>query len=202
MAFCVAKCELVCSVTEKNMNRIIQATHFAARKHSGQTRKNADASPYINHPVEVAFHLSAVGNVEDEDILVAALLHDTIEDTETSREEIVSLFGEAVASLVCECTDDKSLPKLERKHLQIENAPKKSAGAKVIKIADKTCNLRSILSDPPVDWSIQRQYEYFLWAEKVVNGLLGVNQELDNEVTHLLQKGLKKLKNTEHPSGT
>ncbi len=176
------------------MNRILQATHFAAQKHSTQRRKNAAASPYIDHPVEVAFHLSSVGQVEDEDILIAALLHDTIEDTETTREEIAALFGEPVASLVSECTDDKGLPKMERKQLQIESAPKKSAGAKLIKIADKTCNLRSILSDPPAGWSQLRQYEYFQWAEKVVNGLLGVNHALDKEITNLLKEGLERLR--------
>jgi guanosine-3',5'-bis(diphosphate) 3'-pyrophosphohydrolase len=182
------------TVLQNKMNRLLQATNFAAKKHSMQRRKNAEASPYINHPVEVALHLSDVGKVEDEDILIAALLHDTIEDTETTREEIVTIFGDSVASLVCECTDDKILPKLERKRLQIENAPKKSSGAKQIKIADKTCNLRSILIDPPADWSIHRQFEYFQWAEKVIAGLLGVNQKLDQEVCALLQQGLDKLK--------
>ena len=175
------------------MNRILQATDFAARKHSSQRRKNRDSSPYINHPVEVAFHLSSVGNIEEEDILIAALLHDTIEDTETSREEIASIFGESVASLVVECSDDKDLPKLERKRLQIENAPHKSSGAKMIKIADKTCNLRSILSDPPRDWPQQRQYEYFQWAEQVVAGLLGENKALDYGVQKVLQEGISQL---------
>lgn len=183
------------------MNRILQATHFAAEKHSRQRRKNTAGSPYINHPIEVAFHLSSVGGITDEDILLAALLHDTIEDTETSRDEIIYLFGEAVASLVMECTDDKSLPKLERKRLQIENAPKKSPGAKMIKIADKTCNLRSILSDPPEDWPLSRQHEYFVWAEKVVSGLLGHNASLDDEVTRILGIGLQKLKPAEQGSG-
>lgn len=176
------------------MNRLLQATNFAAVKHSQQRRKNPAASPYINHPVEVAFHLSSVGNVTDEDVLIAALLHDTIEDTDTTRDEIASSFGSTVAALVVECTDDKTLPKPERKRLQIVNAPKKSPGAKMIKIADKTCNLRSILSDPPQDWPVSRQYEYFVWAEKVVSGLLGINQALDDEVRQILSEGLTKLK--------
>jgi guanosine-3',5'-bis(diphosphate) 3'-pyrophosphohydrolase len=175
------------------MNRLLQAVHFAAEKHTAQRKKNKDASPYINHPVEVAFHLSSVGQVEDEDILIAALLHDTIEDTETTREEIAAEFGQAVASLVSECTDDKSLPQMERKRLQIETATKKSVGAKLIKIADKTCNLRSMVPDPPVDWPLQRQYEYFQWAEKVVNGLLGENQALDQEVQRVLKQGFAEL---------
>lgn len=180
----------------QNMNKILQATHFAAERHSHQRRKNVEASPYINHPIEVAFHLSSVGGITDEDILIAALLHDTVEDTATDREEIASLFGENVASLVMECTDDRNLPKAERKRLQIVNAPGKSPGAKMIKIADKTCNLRSILSDPPKDWPLSRQYEYFIWADKVVSGLLGHNTFLDDEVKHILDTGLLKLKNT------
>ncbi len=179
------------------MNRILEATNFAAVKHCQQRRKNAEGSPYINHPIEVAHHLASVGRVTDEDILIAALLHDTIEDTETIREEIVQHFGETVATLVAECTDDKSLPKMERKRLQIENAPKKSIGAKMIKIADKTCNLRSILSDPPKDWPLSRQYDYFVWASKVVSGLLGQNEALDEAVKRILAEGLSKLKPAE-----
>jgi len=175
------------------MNRLLQAIHFAALKHSAQRRKNAAASPYINHPVEVAHHLAEVGGVEDEDILIAALLHDTIEDTETSEEEIRKAFGDRVASLVSECTDDENLPKCERKRLQIEHAPGKSVGAKQIKIADKTSNLRAILADPPTDWSTQRQLEYFQWAQKVVAGLTGVNSRLDEEVSAVIRKGYDQL---------
>jgi guanosine-3',5'-bis(diphosphate) 3'-pyrophosphohydrolase len=174
------------------MNRLLQAAVFAAQKHSNQRRKNASATPYINHPLEVANHLADVGQVSDEDILVAAILHDTIEDTETTEQELRALFGEAVARLVLECTDDKRLPKAERKRLQILNAPHKSPGAKQIKIADKTCNLRSILQDPPADWPLQRQREYFLWAEQVLAGLLGVNPLLDKEALAVLELGKKR----------
>ena len=131
------------------MRLLLSAANFAAIKHTCQRRKNVAASPYINHPIEVAELLCSVGGVEDEPILIAALLHDTIEDTETSEQEIAEAFGSQVLSLVLECTDDKSLKKQERKRLQIVNAPKKSSGAKQIKIADKICNLRSIRVDPP-----------------------------------------------------
>ncbi len=181
-------------IMRKSMSQILQAAYFASAKHSCQRRKNAEASPYINHPIEVAHHLSSVGGIVDEDILVAALLHDTIEDTATTREEIARDFGERVATWVVECTDDKSLPKVERKHLQIANAQKKSPQAKMIKIADKTCNLRSILADPPKDWPPSRQYDYFVWAEKVVSGLLGHNASLDAEVRQVLETGLSLLK--------
>ncbi|MFN9605929.1 MAG: HD domain-containing protein [Planctomycetota bacterium] len=171
------------------MNRILHATKFAAEKHAQQRRKNADATPYINHPIEVAEHLARIGGVSDEDVLIAALLHDTIEDTQTNYQEIADLFGIRVASIVLECTDDKSLEKAERKRLQIVNAPKKSPEAKCVKIADKTCNLSSIISDPPNDWSVQRQREYFGWAERVVAGLLGVNDPLDAYVKEVLARG-------------
>jgi guanosine-3',5'-bis(diphosphate) 3'-pyrophosphohydrolase len=175
------------------MKQLLKAAHFAAQKHSRQRRKNVDASPYINHPIEVAEHLSRVGCIDDEEILIAALLHDTIEDTKTTQEEIIAEFGDRVASLVLECTDDKNLEKLERKRLQVVNAGHKSPDAKMIKISDKTCNLRSILSDPPRGWSLNRQKEYFLWAQQVVSGLLGVNQALDDCVQSVLQEGLQKL---------
>lgn len=174
------------------MKRILQAAHFAALKHSRQRRKNRDATPYINHPIEVAAHLSNVGEVVDEDILIAALLHDTIEDTETSKEELEELFGARIAGIVVECTDDKSLEKAERKRLQIVHAPHRSPEAKMVKIADKTCNLRSILSDPPADWDMARQRDYFMWAEKVLDGLLGVNTQLDNCAKEILAIGKSK----------
>jgi len=179
------------------MNRLLKAIDFAAQKHSKQRRKNQEASPYINHPIEVAAYLSDIGEIDDEDVIVAALLHDTIEDTETSEMEIVSLFGNRVANLVLECTDDKSLEKQERKRLQIVNAPKKSPEAKMIKIADKICNLRSVISDPPKGWSTLRQLDYFKWAEKVTLGLLGENQRLDEDIQAVLKEGIGKLKLTE-----
>ncbi|WP_221030925.1 HD domain-containing protein [Actomonas aquatica] len=184
------------------MNLLLHAAYFAAVKHSDQRRKNTAAAPYINHPLEVACHLSEVGGITDEAVLIAAVLHDTVEDTATTREEIATTFGETVAALVMECTDDKSLEKAERKRLQVVNAPKKSPGAKAIKIADKTCNLRSILVDPPAGWSWTRQYDYFLWANKVVAGLLGHHSALDADVQRVLQEGLDKLQPLAAAEGT
>ncbi len=175
------------------MNRLLHAMDFAARKHSQQRRKDAEATPYINHLIEVAEHLARVGGVTDEDVLVAAVLHDTIEDTKTTKAEIEDVFGSRVANIVAECTDDKSLEKAERKRLQIVNAPHKSPEAKCVKIADKTCNLASILVDPPRDWSIQRQREYFHWGEQVVSGLLGINERLDRCVKETLARGKRVL---------
>ncbi len=125
-------------------------------------------------------------------MLIAGLLHDTVEDTQTTFEEIVASFGERVARIVMECTDDKSLEKSERKYLQVVNAPHKSPEAKCVKLADKSCNLASILADPPAAWSLERQQEYFAWAERVIRGLLGVNTGLDSHVNELLARGRAK----------
>ena len=157
----------------------MKAASFAAMRHRDQRRKDAEKSPYINHPIQVASLLASAGNVEDEDILIAAMLHDTIEDTQTSAEEIESDFGANVVKLVLEVTDDKSLEKVERKRLQVELAPKKSAGAKQIKIADKICNVRDITSSSPIGWPKARKSEYLDWAERVIAGCRGVNVLLD-----------------------
>ena len=173
------------------MNRILHAANFAADKHSRQRRKNPEATPYINHPIEVADHLARVGGITDEDILIAALLHDTIEDTQTTKAELADIFGARVAEIVAECSDDKRLGQSERKRLQIVNARHKSPEAKCLKIADKTCNLASILVAPPSGWSIQRQIDYFDWAEQVVAGLIGINNRLDRSAKDTLERGRK-----------
>jgi len=173
------------------MNRLLHAANFAAVKHSRQRRKNSEATPYINHPIEVAEHLARVGGITDEDILIAALLHDTIEDTQTTKAELAEVFGARIAEIVAECSDDKRLEKSERKRLQIVNARFKSPEAKCLKIADKTCNLASILVDPPSGWSIQQQKDYFDWAEQVVAGLTGINSQLDQSVKDTLERGRK-----------
>ena len=167
---------------------VLKAAHFAAQKHAGQRRKGAAAEPYVNHLLEVAELVSSALSESDTNLVIAALLHDTIEDTGVSKEELIQTFGADVAELVVECTDDKTLPKAERKRLQIVNAPKKSIRAQVIKIADKISNLRAILSSPPADWSGQRRREYFVWAKQVVDALRAPNHELKVEFERLYQK--------------
>src|SRR5688500_14203977 len=132
---------------------IMDAASFAADRHRGQRRKDAEASPYINHPLALARILANEGGVTDTAVLVAALLHDTVEDTETTIEEIEARFGPEVAGIVAEVTDDKSLAPAERKRLQVVKAASKSDGAKLVKLADKTCNLRDLGATPPVEWS-------------------------------------------------
>lgn len=158
---------------------ILSAAHFAAAKHRDQRRKGAEASPYINHPVAVARLLAEVGGVEDPRVLAAALLHDTVEDTDTTPRELEERFGRVIRSLVEEVTDDKSLPKEERKRLQIEHTPHLSGDAKAIKLADKTCNVRDVTRAPPADWSPDRRRRYLDWAERVVEGCRDVNTELE-----------------------
>ena len=164
---------------EADLDLILKATQFAADKHRKQKRKDQAGTPYINHPVGVARMLWEVGSVREIPVLVAALLHDTIEDTGTQPEEIRSLFGEKVLALVLEVTDDKSLDKAMRKQLQIENAAEKSPGAKLIKLADKTSNVYDISHSPPAGWSHERLIEYLDWTEKVVAGLRGTNADLE-----------------------
>jgi guanosine-3',5'-bis(diphosphate) 3'-pyrophosphohydrolase len=171
---------------DKDIVRILAAVQFAAEKHQFQTRKDSDETPYIIHPIGVAYHLLTRGHVRDPDILIGALLHDTVEDTQTSFEEIQALFGTRVEGFVREVTDDKSLPKMERKKQQILHAKDKSAGAAQIKLGDKFYNLNDLLHSPPPDWEEERIVAYFEWAKQVVDGLPWVNGELKSAVDHCL----------------
>ncbi len=157
---------------------LIRAIEFAARKHSKQRRKDHDASPYINHPIALMSVLCVEAGINDARILAAAALHDTIEDTETTLPELEAEFGGQIARIVAEMTDDKDLPKAERKRLQIEQASHKTAEAAFVKLADKICNLRDIASKPPANWDLARRQEYFEWAKAVVDGLPQVDAKL------------------------
>lgn len=149
---------------------LLAALVFAADKHSRQRRKDSDATPYINHPISVAEVLARVGGVTDLAILQAAVLHDTLEDTQTTPQELRGRFGQQVCALVQELTDDRRLPKEERKRLQVEHAPRMSAAARQIKVADKICNLMDMTSAQPPDWTVLRKQEYLEWAARVVAG--------------------------------
>ena len=162
-----------------NADTLFNALTFAAIKHRDQRRKDVGASPYINHPIAVAHVLSAEAGVHDEETLLAAVLHDTVEDTQTTFEELEREFGSAVSGLVAELTDDKSLPKDVRKEQQIEHASHASAKAKRVKIADKICNVRDVSSNPPANWTHDRRAEYLEWAERVIAGCRGVEPALE-----------------------
>jgi GTP diphosphokinase / guanosine-3',5'-bis(diphosphate) 3'-diphosphatase len=159
--------------------RLLLALRFAAKKHTNQRRKGGHDVPYINHPIDVATLLATVGGVTDIDILSAAFLHDTVEDTDTTLKELQREFGRTVSALVAEVTDDPALTSAERKLRQEEEAPFRSPAAKAIRLADKICNVRDITDNPPPTWSRERQMEYFDWAERVVAGLRGTNAALE-----------------------
>lgn len=169
------------TLRRSDLQKVIKAAVFAAHKHRDQRRKDQQASPYINHPLALANVLcNEVTGVEDPDVICAALLHDTIEDTDTSHAEIEVEFGRSVLDVVLEVTDDKTLPKAQRKILQIEHAPSLSRSAKLVKLADKICNLRDMAESPPSNWSLDRRIEYFDWAKAVVDGMRGTSEELEN----------------------
>ena len=183
---------------ECNYGTLISAIKFAAEKHRHQKRKDEAGSPYIIHPIEVLDLLYNEGAVRETAVLIAGVLHDTVEDTGTKPEEIKELFGEDVMKLVMECTDDKSLPKAERKRLQVVNASHKSPGAKQIKLADKISNVQDLLKAPPKDWPLERKQEYLDWSSKVVDGLRGVNPRLEEIYDRALEAGKKALLSGSH----
>jgi (p)ppGpp synthase/HD superfamily hydrolase len=164
-----------CSVP---VRRILAAARFAAEKHAGQKRKGLAKEPYVNHLIEVAELIAASSETLDTNLVMAGLLHDTIEDTNTTAQDLEELFGADVTSLVLEATDDKSLPKEIRKALQIESAPHKSPRAQTLKLADKISNLRSLRASPPAEWSPDRKRQYGEWARQVVQGFTAPNSIL------------------------
>lgn len=160
----------------EKLTSLTRAYALACTWHAGQRRKGDAQEPYVNHLAEVADLVARA--TSDITLTIAAILHDAIEDAGVTAGQIKAEFGPEVARLVEEVTDDKSLPKPERKRLQEETAPHKSAGAKIIKLADKTSNLRAILNSPP-PWPIERKREYLAWARRVVAGLRGANASLE-----------------------
>jgi GTP diphosphokinase / guanosine-3',5'-bis(diphosphate) 3'-diphosphatase len=161
------------------LGKVLAAMVFAADKHRSQRRKDTDASPYINHPIDLANILVNEAHVHDAITLVAAILHDTVEDTATTFDEITSRFGAEVSGIVAEVTDDKSLPKQERKVQQEQHAPHASFRAQQVKLADKIANLRDLANRPPANWDIDRRRAYFDWAKRVVDGLRGRHAVLE-----------------------
>lgn len=169
------------------MNILLKATNFAAIKHKDQRRKDSNKTPYINHPIEVAHILTQCG-INDIDILAGALLHDTLEDTNTTSEELKKEFGEKILNIVLECSDDKKLSKVERKKLQIEHALHISREAKLIKLADKISNVSGLINNPPSTWAEKEINGYFVWAYCVFKNLRGINEGLDNRYQELVNK--------------
>ena len=171
-----------------------RALDYAAHKHTDQRRKGVRGEPYINHLIEVASLVTEATGGEDPMATVAAVLHDTLEDTDATREELEERFGPEVASIVAEVTDDKRLAVAERKQRQVDHAPHASHRAKLVKLADKTSNLRSMQTSPPADWKLERKIEYFEWAARVVQGLRGTNAGLEALFDAAHREGLDQLR--------
>ncbi|MGD9802275.1 MAG: HD domain-containing protein [Hyphomicrobiaceae bacterium] len=172
---------------------VIQAAHFAADKHRDQRRKGVRNTPYINHPLEVADRLNRVGGIDDPVVLAAAILHDTIEDTKTTRAELADVFGNDIAALVAELTDQPGLMWQQRKRQEIDHAPHLSYRAKMIKIADKTCNVSDTITNPPGEWTLSRRRDYLEFAELVADGCRGVNDALDDEFDRVMAEARAKI---------
>ncbi|XP_030233909.1 guanosine-3',5'-bis(diphosphate) 3'-pyrophosphohydrolase MESH1 [Gadus morhua] len=171
---------------------LLETVNFAAEKHRSQRRKDVEGTPYINHPIGVARILSHEGGIVDIEVLQAALLHDTVEDTDTSIAELELTFGPTVARIVQEVTDDKTLPKQERKRLQVEHAPHCSQQAKLVKLADKLYNLRDLNRCTPTGWTAERVQEYFVWGSLVIRGLKGTHPTLEEKLDALFkQRGIQ-----------
>jgi len=167
------------------MNLILKATQFSALKHQNQKRKDGK-TPYVIHPISVAVILSEIGGIDDEEVLSAALLHDTIEDTDTTADEIDREFGSNISSIVEELTDNKELSYSERKQFQIDHASDLSKEATLVKIADKTSNVTDLINEKPTDWDAARCKEYIDWAEAVINRCQKVNMNLENHFYNLV----------------
>ena len=172
----------------RDLGLVLRAADFAAHKHRNQRRKDAQGSPYINHPLTLANILLNEGGVDDPRVLAAALLHDTVEDTETSYEELRGRFGALVADMVMEVTDTKWLHKQARKRLQVSRAARSTHGAKLVKLADKIANLRDLIAYPPDGWSVERKREYFDWAKNVVDQIRGTNARLERRFDRIYRQ--------------
>jgi len=168
------------SIEESDLKLLLKALQFSALKHRNQRRKDVDASPYINHPISLASILCNEAHVTDIDVICGALLHDTVEDTETTAEELESEFGSTIKNIVMDVTDDTLLTRPERKQAQIDHAAHISDKAKLVKLADKISNLRDVSTNAPEGWSIERRQEYFDWAKKVIDKVRGVNPNLES----------------------
>ena len=181
------------------MNDTVLITHalrFAAERHSSQRRKGQAKEPYVNHLAEVSELVADATEGKDVNLIAAALLHDTIEDTETSSDELIATFNNDIAQLVADVTDDKSLPKQDRKHLQVVNSRAQNMRVKLLKLADKTSNLRSLANSPPENWNTEQKQAYIDWAIKVAAGLKGVNPWLEERFDEALRRAQQALQQT------
>lgn len=179
------------NAARSGLHLVVRAANFAAHKHRDQRRKGVERRPYINHPLELAEILCTEGDISDSNVIAAAILHDTVEDTETSLDELRGHFGGEIAAIVSEVTDSKFLDKATRKRLQIAKAGHISRGAALVKLADKISNLRSVLAAPPAGWSLRRKQQYFDWAKLVVDRIRHVHPGLARRFDAVYRRRLK-----------
>jgi guanosine-3',5'-bis(diphosphate) 3'-pyrophosphohydrolase len=175
------------------LSQYIDAILFATKKHQGQTRKDRNHSPYITHPIAVVLVIVEIGKITEPNIIISAILHDTIEDTNTTPKELSQNFGNEVLKIVLEVTDDKSLPKEERKRLQVKHAPDLSYAARIVKWGDKLVNCRDILTNPPEDWPIERRQNYIQWAADVLAQIRDTNPLLEAEFDQMVEEAENEL---------
>jgi guanosine-3',5'-bis(diphosphate) 3'-pyrophosphohydrolase len=176
-------------LNDDSLKQIFDALQFSADKHRKLKRKNKHATPYINHPIDVARILVTVGGVNDTDIICAALLHDTIEDTQTTEKEIEDIFGTKVKDYVVELTDNMELSADRRKEMQAKSFPHKSTGAKLIKLCDKISNVSDVIHDPPVFWTHSRRLRYLDSAEQLLDAIRGTNENLERKLDEIIAEG-------------
>lgn len=176
------------SMTALEIQEICSGVDFASEKHRFQTRKNKEKTPYIMHPIGVAYNLMKTGEIRDAGVIIGALLHDTVEDTQTTFEEIEKKFGSQIAGYVREVTDDKSLSQESRKRFQVINASHKSKGAAQIKLADQLFNLNDLINNSPPDWSQTRIDRYYEWSQSVIDRLPVANEKLLNAVEEIINE--------------
>lgn len=181
------------TIREATARDLLRATSFAADRHRYQRRKDQGASAYINHPIAVAGILMDSG-ITDGVTLQAALLHDTIEDTNTKAAELERQFGPHVRDVVVELTDDKLKPKAMRKELQVLRTPHTSARARCIRIADKISNIGDVVNSPPSGWPLERRLDYLAWTRRVVDACRGVHSPLEARYDTVLKDGLERLR--------
>jgi guanosine-3',5'-bis(diphosphate) 3'-pyrophosphohydrolase len=185
-----------------DIEKVFDAIIFAAQKHKGQVRKGEPDSPYITHPLSVAKTIFAIGGITDTDIIIAAILHDTIEDTDTSSTEIRDNFGKKILALVLEVTDDKSFERIVRKRLQVAHAPHLSPSARILKFGDKIANCHDILHTPPKGWPLERLRNYIQWSADVIYQIRGTNAPLEAAFDQILAKTENHLNFTVQPFET
>ncbi|MFZ9848658.1 MAG: HD domain-containing protein [Flavobacteriales bacterium] len=177
-----------------NLQLLFKALNYSAEQHKAQRRKGMESVPYINHPIKVTNIITQFIPDASDDLICAAILHDVVEDTDATIDDIKNKFGDAIASIVQEVTDDKSISKAESRRKQIENAPKLSYNAKIIRVCDKISNVRDICGENIPDWDYKTKIEYLNWAEQVVYALDKFHEELQFAFKDEVRWGRLKIK--------